>query len=672
MSGNEYRLGYRSDIEGLRAIAILFVVAVHAGVPWLEGGFVGVDVFFVLSGFLITGLLVREVADKGRLRFVDFYVRRLRRLLPALIVMLLVTGGLAVLLLAPAEQRDQASAGAMAAFWLGNIHFAFAKLDYFSPGTETNLFLHTWSLGVEEQFYLLWPALLVWLLGRDGYRGIARLKVGMFVVIATSLMTCVLLTYKAPQLAFYMMPLRAWQFSAGALVWLYFNMPENVEANVQSTEGVTVLLHWFGWLGLAMLAIAALVFDSKTPYPSMYAILPTLGTVWIVAAGSRNSLSGVSRALSWRPLQAIGRVSYSWYLWHWPLLLLGHALTGSDSPAYRLFWVLLSLVLAVISYRCIEAPIRHQRRWLVHGRAALFGAMASMVLVNVLCIDWYNRASVRMKEPEQQRYAMAHSDAPVIYGMGCDDWYHSDQVQICAFGPIKAARTAVLMGDSIAGQWFPAVATIFDKLGWKLLVVTKSSCPMVDVSFFYARIGREYTECSTWRNNALKQIAAMKPDLVLLGTVSTNGFSQVQWVEGSESVLRSIASLSGHIYILRGTPHLPFDGPDCLAEHSGRPTWMGFKNACSAASNDEHADDVYDWLQQASRKFGNVTTVDMSNVICPKGVCVAERNGVIVFRDSQHMTATFAESLAPALEGQLDLQRFLSAHGAGDPISKSR
>ncbi len=150
MKGHDYRLGYRADLEGLRAVAILLVVAVHAGVPWLRGGFVGVDVFFVLSGFLITGLLVQEVSDTGRLRFAEFYVRRLRRLLPALLVMLLVVGALAALLLAPAEQREQSSAAAMAALWLSNIHFAFARLDYFAPGTETNLFLHTWSLGVEE------------------------------------------------------------------------------------------------------------------------------------------------------------------------------------------------------------------------------------------------------------------------------------------------------------------------------------------------------------------------------------------------------------------------------------------------------------------------------------------------------------------------------------------
>jgi peptidoglycan/LPS O-acetylase OafA/YrhL len=660
MSGNEYRLGYRSDVEGLRAVAILLVVADHAGVPWLGGGFVGVDVFFVLSGFLITGLLVQEITDAGGLRFAEFYVRRLRRLLPALVVMLLVVSILAALLLAPGEQLGQASAAVSAVMWLSNIHFAFAQLGYFAPSTETNLFLHTWSLGVEEQFYLIWPALLLWLLGRDGDRGIARLKVGMLTVIAISLVACVVLTYKAPQLAFYLMPLRAWQFSAGALVWLYFKTSGHGPATNRLQGRFDTLLRWAGWLGLAMIAASGLLLDAKLSYPGAYSLLPTVGAVCVISAGSRDSQAGVSWLLSWWPLQVIGRVSYSWYLWHWPVLLLGHTLMGLDSPVYRVTWVVLSLMLAVLSYRYIESPIRRQQRWLVRRWAAILGVLVLMAVANVLCINWYSRAFARMHSPEQQRYAMAQVDAPIIYirGTGCDDWYRSDRVHICAFGPTNALHTAVLMGDSVAGQWFPAVVKVFDKPGWRLLVLTKSACPMVDVPIFYNRIGRMYTECSTWRKHSLEQVAGIKPDVVLLSTVSTDDFTQAQWVEGTTRVLGAIMASSGHIYVLRGTPPLPFDGPNCLAEHVGRPAWLGFGRACSASSTDEHADLVYQWLQQASRHFDNVKTIDMNDLICPNGTCAAEQNGKIVFRDSQHMTATFAASLGPALEDRLDLKGF--------------
>lgn len=675
MRVHSYRLGYRADIEGLRAIAVLLVVSVHAGVPWLRGGFVGVDVFFVLSGFLITGLLVREVSVSGRLCFAEFYVRRLRRLLPALLVMLLVVCVLAALLLAPAEQRSQSSAAAMAAMWLSNIHFAFSRLDYFAPGTETNLFLHTWSLGVEEQFYLIWPALLVWLLGRDGLRGWGRLKIGMFVVLVVSLAACMLLTYKAPQLAFYMMPLRAWQFAIGALIWLYF-----MEPGTKTFELVRDLspmaLRTIGWVGLTMIGLASILFSASIPYPGAYALLPTLGAGCIVVAGVAPSASpvGVSRVLAWRPLQMIGKVSYSWYLWHWPILLLGHALTGSDAPMYRAGAVVVSLLLAALSYAYVESPVRSQSRWLAHPRIAIFGALALMLVANSLCLRWHGRASDRMHLPALQRYATAHGDAPAIYGMGCDDWFHSDSVRICAFGVANAPHVAVLMGDSHAGQWFPAATEAFDRPGWRLLVLTKSSCPMVDEPFFYARIGMEYTVCSIWRNRALDQIAKIKPDVVLLGTVDTDGFTRKQWIDGTTKVLERLSPVSGHVYLLRDTPGLPFDGPNCLAEQAGRPAWLRLQHACSAVVANVRADQVFQWLSQAVARFPNTSMLDMNAFVCPEGLCSAEQHGVVVFRDSQHLTGSFAASLGPALAEKLGMEGVSKAdveQESGMPQGKS-
>lgn len=653
MQAHNYRLGYRADVEGLRAVAILLVVAVHAGIPWLSGGFVGVDVFFVLSGFLITGLLVQEVSSTGRLRLAEFYVRRLRRLLPALLVMLLVVCVLASLLLAPAAQREQSTAAAMAALWLSNIHFAFAKLDYFAPGTETNLFLHTWSLGVEEQFYLIWPALLLWLLGRGHPRGLARLKIGMIIVATMSLAACVVLTYKAPQLAFYMMPLRAWQFSAGALVWLYFKPPGS--AAIESLRGrFPMIVAAVGWLGLVLIILASVLFSASIPYPGAFAVLPTVGAMCVIAAGCMATPGvGVARLLAWRPLQMMGRVSYSWYLWHWPVLLLGRALTDSDSVIYRCGWVLLSLLLAVVSYRYVESPTRNQQRLLTRPRMVIFGALALMLIANSLCLRWYGRATGQMHSPALQHVLMAHGDAPAIYAMGCDDWYHSDRVQICAFGPSDAAHTAVLIGDSHAGQWFSAVARAFDRPGWRLLVLTKSSCPMVDAPFFYGRIGREYTECSTWREHALAQVASIKPDQVLISSEAGYGFTRAQWIDGTTAVLTVLSPAAGHIHILRDTPQLPFDGPNCVAEHLGRLAWLNQWHPCNGSSSDAHAAQVYQWLGLAAAHFPHVDLLDLNERVCPKGTCSAEQQGVLVFRDSQHLTDSFAGSLAPVLADKL-------------------
>lgn len=638
-----YRLGFRGDIEGLRAIAIVLVVAAHARVPWLAGGFIGVDVFFVLSGFLITGLLVREVAESGRIDFASFYVRRFRRLMPALLFMLLVVCVVASRVLAPSEVIEQAGAAAMAAVWLSNFHFALGKLNYFSEGADANLFLHTWSLGVEEQFYLVWPALLLgtWMLvRRSGIAFASCWKVVLFLVACASLVGSLVWTPRAPSLAFYMMPMRAWEFSLGGLLW----------ALPTSGWAPSVARPWrsvSGWLGLMLIAGAAFGFNGAEPYPGWRALVPALGAALVIYSGMGGGDVAPGSLLASPPLQWLGRISYAWYLWHWPVLLLGRQVLGQDLPLLRAAEVAISLMLAWLSYRCIELPLRHRTWWLTYRRAALLGSVVVMVLANVMAIRWHNHASDALGRSDVARFAQAHMDAPVIYGMGCDDWYKSDRVNICAFGSREAKHTAVLMGDSIAGQWFPAMARAFDRPGWRLLVLTKSACPMVDEPYFYARIGREYTECARWRSAALAQVAAIKPDIFLVGTVSTNGFTEAQWTEGTARVLDKVSASTGHIFVLRGTPLLPFDGPDCLARHEGSAA------DCSAPYKDDHANQVFRWLAAATSRFDNASVADFNDLVCPNDVCHAALNGRIVFRDSQHMTASFAESIGDQVAARL-------------------
>lgn len=658
MQPPHYRLGFRSDIEGLRAIAILLVVAAHAKVSELAGGFVGVDVFFVLSGYLITGLLVQEIQTTQTLRFAAFYARRLRRLLPALLLMLVVSGVLGWLLVAPSEQAGQATAAASAALWVSNFYFAFANLGYFSPGAETSLFLHTWSLGVEEQFYLIWPLFLMLALGAwEGSRqpfNLARLKLTMQVIFIASLLLCVYWTYKQPELAFYMMPARTWQFALGALVFLHFGSPNTENDGSRTDDGLDrsslrlALLQLSGWLGLALILLAALVLDTHMAYPGMWALLPSMGAAMILAAGAKKPRDGVGKLLSIPPMQAIGRVSYAWYLWHWPILLLGATLMSLDSAAYRLALVVVSFLLAVGSYYLIETPIRRNQRLAVRPGRFVLAAVVLMLLANVSGIRWHNNAQARMNQPEQVRYLTARSDAPIIYRMGCDDWYHSAKVEICAFGPKDATHTAIAIGDSIALQWFPAFAEVFNKPGWRLLVMTKSSCPMVDEPMFYPRIGREYVNCEIWRNDALLQLAELKPDIVIMGS-AIYGFTREELVRGTKSVLNTISSAAGHVFILRSTPKLPFDGPSCLAPRSWLYTAISSKSQCMATWDNPSSNSVHQWLQAAASEFNNVSTIDMTDTICPQGHCRALRDGIIVFRDSQHLSATFARSLGPEL-----------------------
>ena len=645
----EFRLGYRADIEGLRAVAILLVIACHARVPWLAGGFVGVDIFYVLSGYLITGLLVQEIRTTGGLRFANFYVRRLRRLLPALLLMLAVTCFLGRLLLAPDTQPEQASAAAAAALWLSNFHFAFSNMGYFAPGPETNLFLHTWSLGVEEQFYLVWPLLMVLVMGAWGgakRRPDARQLKWLFgAIFAVSLVLSLYWTWHAPHLAFYMMPSRAWQFALGALVFLLVGSPRwQPETHVPA-------MRWLplgGWIGLAGILLAALTINGSMPYPGLLALLPAVGTALVLAAGGRDATTGAARVLSLRPMQAMGRVSYSWYLWHWPVLLLGATLLEAKDGWIRVALVLLSLLLATLSYRYFETPIRHNRALLEKPRLTVFVALAVMVLAGSFALRWHADALARMQTPEQLRYEAAHYDAPAIYHMDCDDWYHSATVHICAFGDPHATHTAIAIGDSVALQWFPAYVRIFGKPGWRLLVMTKSSCPMVDEPLFYPRIGREYTECSQWRNAALHDITIIKPDVVVLGS-TLYGFTKAQWITGTRRVLAEITPAAKQIFIMRATPRLPFDGPSCLTPRSALYRVLAGSSRCTAPAYNHYDAKVFDWLQGAITPYKNVEPIDMTDSVCPGGICHAELHGEIVFRDGEHMTATFAASLAPAL-----------------------
>lgn len=645
----EYRLGYRGDIEGLRAVAILLVVACHAKMPWIAGGFVGVDVFYVLSGYLITGLLVQEIHRTGGLRFANFYVRRLRRLLPALLLMLAVTCVMGRLLLPPSAQPEQASAAASAALWLSNFHFAFSNMGYFAPGPETNLFLHTWSLGVEEQFYLLWPLLVVIAMGawENAKRppDPRRLQWLFGGILLLSFGLSLYWTRHSPHMAFYMMPARAWQFALGALVFLLAGSPNwRPDSRVPGHRWP----FFAGWLGLAAIVLAAFTINGSMPYPGFWALLPTLGAGLVLAAGARGTAAGAGHVLSSPPMQAIGRVSYAWYLWHWPILLLGATLLNVKNGWIRLALVVLSLLLASLSYRYFETPLRRNRALLTKPRLAVFAALAIMLLGGSFALRWHANAVARMKTPKQLRYEAAHYDAPVIYQTGCDDWYHSATVRICAFGDPHAIHTAIAIGDSVALQWFPAYLRVFDGAGWRLLVMTKSSCPMVDEPLFYPRIGRDYTECSQWRDAVLHDIVAIKPDVVVLGS-TLYGFTEAQWITGTRRVLAKIAPAVKQIYVMRATPRLPFDGPSCLAPRSALYRVLAGSSRCTAPAYNRYDARVFGWLQDAIAPYKNVHAIDMTNSVCPKGICHAEIDGKIVFRDGEHMTATFAASLAPDL-----------------------
>lgn len=630
---------FRADIEGLRAIAILLVIGAHFGLPGMSGGFIGVDIFFVISGYLITGLLVREHAETSNIRLLRFYANRFRRLFPALATMLVASSLAAYLILPETQNLAQSKAAAMAAVWVSNLHFTFADVNYFAAETSTNIFLHTWSLGVEEQFYILWP-LLILLTVR--FFTIAKSEHAIWtmlsIVMAVSLAGCLVVAQDYPIQAFYLMPTRAWQFAAGAMIWLVASRKplSNPCSNSLALAGYLLLL------------ASLILITRSTTYPGALALLPTLATCALLWSGSR-SASLASKLLSLKPLQRIGRLSYSWYLWHWPILILGeHLMPIKGNILNTLLAIGLSLLIAAVTHYLIENPIRYGQAKQAKPIWQVGITVAAMVLLNSQLLRWNTLAEDNLAS-QTNRYTGARTDLPFFYRDGCDDWYQSDQLKPCSYGSESAPKTVVLMGDSIGAQWFPTLTRMFNPADWKIIVLTKSSCPMVDEPFFYKRIGREYTECTTWRDRAISWLNNQKPDIIFLGSTASNSFTDQQLTAGTLRILKKLSPHASAIYVIEANPVLGFNGPECLMQHSQtRPE----KCSTSIAGTSKYAH-VANTLKSTTSKYENTHWLETATFVCPENNCKAERDGVIIFRDSQHLTASFTETAASHFERQM-------------------
>ena len=293
-------------------------------------------------------------------------------------------------------------------------------------------------------------------------------------------------------------------------------------------------------------------------------------------------------------------------------------------------------------------------------------ASVIIVVVFLSCMKWVDHGIRQMQLPSEARYEIASWDAPAIYNMGCDDWYHSARVNVCTFGNKQGDHTAVLLGDSVGAQWFPAIRKVFHRPGWRMMVITKSACPMVDKPIYYPRIKRMYENCSIWRKRALKKIKSTKPDVVILGSTYTYAYTRAQWISGTREVLARISPFAKHVYVLRSTPVLPFNGPNCLADRGWLHKFLEGSRNCVAPAYNRKSNQVYRWQERAARHFDNVSLVDMTGRICPDAHCHAELNGLIVFRDNQHLTATFVKSLNGSLAKYLGgAPRNPSASGSG-------
>ena len=375
---------FRPDVEGLRAVAILAVVGYHVGLPLFSGGFVGVDVFFVISGFLITGLLVQEATSTGHVSLARFWARRARRLLPAATLVLAVVAVASWFMIPAIDHETTGFDITASALYVANLRFAFQATDYLASDAAPSPVLHFWSLGVEEQFYVVWPLLIIataafvtWrrrtTSAHAGRRSVSRrpLAVCLAVLGIASFLLSLRLTARIEPWAFFSMPTRAWEFAIGGLVSI---------GTVEIVRMPTAVRRGLGWFGGLFLVGSVVMLTNELPYPGTAALWPVLATAAIIVSGATGGRpAGVGAVLSWLPMRALGRLSYSWYLWHWPFLVLAASMWGDLSVLARSGLALLALVPSVLAFRFVEKPLHHLPSLVAStGRSLRLGAALSV------------------------------------------------------------------------------------------------------------------------------------------------------------------------------------------------------------------------------------------------------------------------------------------------------
>ncbi|MDN3240604.1 acyltransferase family protein [Glycomyces tritici] len=673
-------VGFRPDIQGLRAVAVLLVLLSHAGFGFAAGGYIGVDVFFVLSGFLITSLLVKEVFDTGKISLAGFYARRARRILPAasLVTVATVVGAW---LWFPVTRLEAVMQDAFTVIvYVVNYRFVTEQTEYLNADQMPSPFQQFWSLAVEEQFYLLWPLLLIGLMflaGRSPRKFVSAGVAACAVVIGISLVLSVLVTEQSQPTAYYAAHTRAWELAAGALLALA--LPAWRKTPKAAAWGL-------GIIGLAMVLTAGFMFGEATPFPGYSAMLPVTGTMLLIIAGTSAAGHPVGRLLSTGPFQFFGKISYSLYLWHWPILILIPLAVGAE-PSILLNVVLLigAVAVAQVSYQYIEEPVRNARFikankvWgLLTGLACSLVGIAVVIAFTVVFVrapsgDPVPAAEVEQSETVaqlQEQLAAAlevntvpenltpsllevENDQPAIYDNDC----HLRKVETvqpdnCTYGVIDGDKTAVLFGDSHAAQWFPALEPIMERNGWRLIIRTKSACTPVSVSVEDEEIDDYYAQCDEWRGNVFEELDSIAPDLVILSSSEgpvLHGVDDADsaWLDGWQETLDRIQGAGAQVVTIADTPRSTESIPECVSLHMDSLQDCSIPQAEGIRLPERRADTMA--LQEAA----GAVVIDPVDWFCTQGTCPVIAGDILMYRDAHHMTTHYAASLEGLLEDAL-------------------
>jgi peptidoglycan/LPS O-acetylase OafA/YrhL len=604
------------QIQGLRALAALLVTIFHARL--MPGGFIGVDIFYVISGYLITGLIIREIDKTGRLDLNLFYQRRIKRLLPTSVFVLFITAIVGMFVLPPIARDALGRDLFAAAAYISNYLFAWWQNDYQNLNATPSPFIHYWSLAVEEQFYVVWPIFILFL-SRYGKKAILN---GVAVVTALSLLLSIYQTQTSPIWAFYSLPTRAWELGVGALLLF---IPERYLRN-----------RYFPWLGVIGIALASFKFDETTAFPGINALLPVVATAILIGTipiwpRFFNDLSN-NRLAQW-----LGAISYPLYLWHWPALVLPSSALGRPLRIReRIFCILLTVVLAHLTSKFVEQPLRH-KNWSGKKVYGFFAATTAISLLAAILISSTASSIISVKGTNYRFDLNKVIERPVVYDDGCHVNYGETKSTACLYGEIGSKSKIVLYGDSHAAQWFPALEELAREKGFELISLTKSACPSVDVPRNNQGAFKN-SDCQKWRENSIKRIQGIKPDAVIVSSfqyfTTPSGYPSrsTWWNEGQRRLLGDLQGSSQNLIYISDTPHPLRDIPNCLA------------------SRDSHTCD-------STEKTPNVIIngfkkIDPTPWLC-SSFCPAIQDGYVVYRDGSHISVEAALALKSKLEAAL-------------------
>lgn len=668
----------RLDIEGMRTIAVGSVLIAHAGVPFMAGGFVGVDVFFVLSGFLITGLLAREVSRSGRVSLTNFWARRMKRLLPASATVLAFSALITYLYLPITQRKDFGGDIISAALYVVNWRLADRGVDYLAEDIGQSPVQHYWSLAVEEQFYLVWPILMLVI----GLVAAKRWKRGAFAVLGVvtviSFVYGLQQTNDSPATAYFVSTTRIWELGIGALLALSASQVERIPSILRAAGG---------WVGIAMITYAVFVFDEQTTWPGAAPLVPVLGAALMIASGLTTTPGSPQRLLSIKPMVWIGGLSYSIYLWHWPILVAAQA----ERPDMRLRFVVVLMILSIIpaylSNRFIENPVRFGSFFKPTGRALGLGLALSGVGVGVglalnasvslgsvvdeadksdspgaaALLDPANKdvvwSDIKAVDKMRPLATDAVDDRPPFYSddSGCQVENGNPVPKLCEWGDTESDRTVVIIGDSKMAQWQTGLEDIADDEGFKLVQITKSACPFTDASIDRSN----KTDCRQWGQTALQDILDMKPDLVITSHRLQDALPEGK-TDDKDATVDAMASGMARYWTTITDAGIPLvallDNPsptnqpvyECVAQNPKNLTECSFDRKRGIAGSGAVA------ALQAAKEVPAVKVLDMTDTICPDGErCSAVIGNVLAYRQGTHLTMSFIDSAEKQLAAQL-------------------